>query len=301
MVLENLKAIQLRATFQAEEDGDLPPYLGSMIRGILGHAMRNIVCIAPNVHCHLCEFATKCDYATYFNSPGTEAGSVKPYVIYVPIRDKTNWKKGDLLSFDITFFGHTTTAAKYYIAGLLNMEKYGWGANRLKFSLQYIVNPFNDTLVWSNGYAWFEHLEAFSVHAEGRPTNSVFLKLNSPTRILVRRKLLNQLSFEHIIRAIITRMRLLFHAYEGIVLEWNEPAILQDARQIKTVDEHWQFIDFKRYSHTYSRQLSLPSIAGYARFEGYITPFTPLLELGELLQIGKNTTHGFGNYNLYYT
>lgn len=87
MVLENLQVVKLRAVFQAMEEGELPPYLGSMIRGILGHAMRNIVCIAPKVQCHLCEIATSCDYATYFNSPGTSAGSIKPYVIYVPVKD----------------------------------------------------------------------------------------------------------------------------------------------------------------------------------------------------------------------
>jgi len=39
---------------------------------------------------------------------------------------------------------------------------------------------------------------------------------------------------------------------------------------------------------------------GYARYEGDITPFTPLLEIGQLIQIGKNTTHGFGHYEIYY-
>lgn len=300
MALENLKALKLRAVFRAEEDGELPPYLGSMIRGVLGHAMRNIVCIAPNVHCHLCKFAPSCDYATYFNSPGTLAGSVKPYVIYVPVQDKMNWQKGDLLSFDITFFGNTTTAAKYYVTGLLNMENYGWGANRLKFSLQKIVNLFDDTLVWSNGKIWIHHLQPCLPYTEGRVSNSVFLQFNSPTRVLVKRKLLNHLNFDHVIRAIMTRIKLLLHAYEGVVLEWNEDAILADARKIETVDEQWEFIDFKRYSYTYNRKLSLPSITGYARYEGDITPFTPLLEIGKLIQIGKNTTHGFGNYSLYY-
>src|SRR5690625_535000 len=108
------------------------------------------------------------------------------------------------------------------------------------------------------------------------------------------------MQLEHIICAILTRVKLLLHAYSGVVLEWNEKAILKEARQIKTVEEDWQFIDFKRYSYTYNRKLGLPSIMGYARYEGDITPFTPLLEIGQLIQIGKNTTHGFGHYEIYY-
>lgn len=300
MVLEGFNIIKLRATFQAEEKGQLPPYLGSMIRGILSQSMRHLVCIAPKVQCHLCEHAPECDYANYHNPPGTSAGSVKPYVIHVPVRDKVHWHKGDLLTFDITFFGHTTSAAEYYVAGLLAMEKYGWGANRLKFSLQQIVNAQDQTLVWSGDEIWTHHLAAFSIQEEGRLTNSVFLRFNSPTRILVNRRLLKSLSFEHVIRSIMIRIKLLLHAYEGVLLEWNEEAMLNEARQIQTVEEDWKFVDFKRYSRTYNRKLSLPSITGYARYVGDLSAFTPLLEIGQLIQIGKNTTHGFGNYDLYY-
>lgn len=300
MVLSDFNIIKLRATFRAEEKGLLPVYLGSMIRGILSQSMRHLVCIAPKVQCHMCDHAPDCDYATFYNPPGGLAGSVKPYVIHVPTRDKEQWTKGDLLSFDITFFGHTTSAAEYYVAGILAMEKYGWGANRLKFSLQEIVNVYDQTLVWSGGDIWVHHLESFSIQEEGRLTNSVFLRFNSPTRIFVKSRLLKALNFEHIIRSIMIRINLLLHAYEGVVLEWNEEAMLAEARQIRTVEEDWQFVDFKRYSRTYNRKLSLPSITGYARYEGDISSFTPLLEIGELIQIGKNTTHGFGNYNLYY-
>ena len=300
MALSELKFIKLRIIFRAEESGRLPPFLGSTVRGILGHSMRNLVCVAPNVKCHLCEYVTDCDYATYFNPPGSFAGSIKPYVIHVPIRDKVNWYKGDLLSFDLTFFGKSTTAIDYYMAGILGMEKYGWGAQRLKFSLQQVVNISDQSLVWSGGETWWHHMKAFSINDEGRFTNSVLLRFTSPTRIVVKQNLVKQLEFKHIIRSIMTRIKLLLHGYAGVVLEWDEEKLLTDAQAIKTVEEAWEFEDFKRYSRTYNRQLRLPSIMGYARYEGDITPFTPLLEIGQLLQIGKNTTHGFGHYDLYY-
>jgi len=300
MVFTELPIIKLRAIFQAKESGQLPPFLGSMIRGVLGHAMRDLVCIAPDVPCHVCDLSNECDYATYFNPPGTFAGSVKPYVIHVPTRNKTNWNKGDLLTFDITFFGYSTIEAEYYIEGLLAMEEYGFGAHRLKFSLQQIINLCDQTLIWSGGETWLHHLQPFVIDEEERKSYRVLLRFISPTRILVNRRLVKNLQFEHIIRSILTRVKLLLHAYSGVVLEWNEEAILKEARQIKTVEEDWQFIDFKRYSYTYNRKLGLPSIMGYARYEGDITPFTPLLEIGQLIQIGKNTTHGFGHYEIYY-
>lgn len=299
MALE-LNMLKLRAIFQAEEAGELPPFLVSTIRGVLGHAMRDGVCVKPNLRCHLCELADQCDYTAYFSTAGNIAGSVNPFVLHVPLQNKTTWQRGDLLRFDITVFGRTTTAADFYVNGLLKMAEYGWGAKRLKFTPVQILNAFDKSLVWSNGVMWPENLRPNVTKARGRKTDSVLIRFDAPTRVVVKQKLQEKLTFELIIKAILTRIRLLLHAYEGTLLDWDEAAILAHAREIETVEENWQFIDFKRYSQTRKGKLELPAIRGYARFCGDLTPFTPLLEIGEIVHIGKNTTHGFGNYELYY-
>mgnify|MGYP001186285328 CR=1 FL=1 len=296
----DLKVLKLRAVFRAEENGELPAFLGSTIRGVLGHAMRNSVCISPNTRCHLCQFADDCEYTAHFATAGNIAGSVNPFVLFVPVRNKTEWKRGDLLTFDITIFGKPTMAADFYIRGILMMGNYGWGVRRMKFSPVQIINVYDKSLIWSDGQVWTENFQPFFLEIEGRETNSVLLRFNSPTRVVRSQKLQRKLSFDQVIESVLTRIHLLMHAYEGIVLELDEEALLEAAKSIRTVEEAWQFVDFKRYSKTYNRKLGLPSIEGFVRFEGDITPFTPLLELGEIVQIGKNTTHGFGNYDLFY-
>lgn len=300
MKFEGMSVLKLRSVFKVEEEGELPAYLGSMIRGVLSRSMRNLVCIAPNVQCHLCEFSSTCDYTNRFNSAGNIAGSVNSYVAHVPVRNKIHWKRGDTLTFDITIFGSSTLAAEYYVAGILSMGDYGFGVRRLRFSPVQIMNVNDESLVWSNGEMWVHNLLPDRLYVEGRATNSVLLRFHSPTRIVVSKKLQRQLRFVDVIRALLTRMRLLTHAYEGTILNWDETTMLEKAKNIRTVEEHWEFVDFKRYSRTYDRKLGLPAIEGYARYEGDLTPFTPLLEAGKVVQIGKNTTHGFGHYELYY-
>lgn len=296
----DLKVLKLRAIFRAEENGKLPAYLGSTIRGLLGHSMRDSVCVEPNVRCHLCKFSENCEYTAHFNSAGNIAGSVNPFVLYVPVRDKTEWKQGDLLTFDITVFGKSTMASDFYVSGILKMREYGWGASRLKFSPVQIMNVFDKSLIWSDGQVWTHNFQPFLLHIPERDASSVLLRFNSPTRVVSKQKLQRKLSFDQIIQAILTRIRLLMHAYEGVVLEFDEERLFEDAKSVRTAEEEWRFVDFKRYSKTYNRKLDLPSIEGFVRFEGDITPFTPLLEIGEVVQIGKNTTHGFGKYDLYY-
>jgi len=300
MKLPEFKFIKLETRFQAEESATLPPFLGSTIRGILNVSMRNLVCIAPKVQCHLCKFAPSCSYPNFFNSAGNIAGSVNPYILYAPIRDKVSWKKGDMASFDLTTFGLATEKIDYYIQGIANMEKYGWGVNRKKFSPLQIINKKDKTLIWSKGKLLNKTIKPTILPTQTRETNSVLIHFNSPTRIVVRRKLQTSLTFSNIIQSIMTRVRLLSHAYTGKVLNWDETDLLEKAEKIKVVEESWKYINFERYTRFRDGKLGLPAIEGYARFEGDLTPFVPLLEMGKVVQIGKNTSHGFGHYDLYY-
>lgn len=295
----HLKIVKLLITFEAQEKGELPSFLGSTIRGILGHAMRNAVCIVPDIPCHQCGFSSNCDYTTFFNTAGNIAGSVKPYVIHVPTRNKTIWEPGDLLTFELTIFGRPTLATEYYLNGILMMGEYGWGARRLKFSPIQIVNAINKSLIWSGGECWLNNFQPYLLDIEGRESSEILLRFNSPTRVVEKQKLQERLTFDQIIRSIMNRVSLLSHAYENVLIEWDEE-LIEKAKEIQTVEENWQFVQFERYSMTRKGKLELPSIEGNVRFRGDITPFTSLLEWGEIVQIGKNTTHGFGNYSLFY-
>lgn len=299
-ITNHIETLTLRATFQAEETGQLPAYIGSTIRGVLGHSMREAACTNPGIRCHLCHVSESCGYARSFNSPGNVAGAVNPFVIHAPVRDKTAWKAGDPCTFDITILGKATQSADFYLDGLLSMGKRGWGVNRMKFSVSQIINKKNNTLVWSGGKTWWQNLRGTPLTVTEKEATSALIQFDTPTRILVKRQLCTKLSFENIVQSLIRRISLLSHAYSGKLMEWDENEWLKKAKNIRTVEENWRFVDFKRYSLTYDKKLALPAIEGWARYEGDLTPFTPLLEAGKLLHIGKNATHGFGHYEIFY-
>lgn len=298
-VANHIEILTLRASFQAEESGTLPAYLGSTIRGILGHCMRNAACTNPGVQCHLCHVSDDCEYARSFNSPGNVAGAVNPFVIHAPVRDKTAWKAGDRCIFNITILGKATQAADFYLKGLIAMGGRGWGVNRMRFSISHITNSRNNTLVWSGGKTWLQNLKASPLIVNGKKATSVLIQFDTPTRILVKRQLCTKLTFENIVQSLVRRIGLLSHAYSGKLLEWDEEELIKKAKDIRTVEESWRFVDFKRYSITYDKKLALPAIEGWARYEGDLTPFTELLEIGKLLHVGKNATHGFGHYEVF--
>jgi hypothetical protein len=298
-VLDHIKTLTLRATYEAQENGRLPAYLGSTIRGVIGHRLRAFVCRYPKLPCHRCRLADDCPYALHFCSPGHAAGSVNPYVIRPLVRDKLEWQEGDRLQFDITLIGRTADAAGLFIDALQDDARQGWGASRLRFRLQQIIDPVRQTLIWNAGKTWLRNCRPQPLRIAGRRAQAAIVRFESPVRLLVNRELRCPISFADLIESLARRLALLSHAYTGHRLEWS-PEMFAEAQKIRTAAEQWRPVDFQRYSMNRPDKLSLPAVEGWARYEGELTPFTPILAAGEQLHVGKNATIGFGQLSISY-
>lgn len=301
MMFSHLDTLTLRASFVAKKEGRLPPYLGSTLRGLIGHCMRDFVCPTPHVKCHECDIRHQCDYAQTFCSPGNEAGSVNPFVLRPLVRGKTDWQPGDRCTFDLTLIGDATRRAGLVLDVLQAMGERGWGAERLPFALENVIDPARDRLIYSSGKTWMRNLQPLPLNCSERAATTVLVRFDTPVRILVNRNLCRSLSFPVLIHSIIRRAALLSQAYSQHIIEWDEEGLLNEANTIKIVQQHWQYVDFERYSmNRAGNKLNLPAIEGWACYEGNLTPFTPLLEAGALLHAGKNSTIGFGHFSVTY-
>lgn len=300
ILFRHINVLTLRATFEAIGYGQLPPYLGSTIRGVLGHCLRDFVCPHPEVKCHLCEISKQCAYAQNFCSPGHVAGSVNPFVIRSLTKDKINWSPGDTCQFEITLIGKSSEQAGLFVDAFQEMQFRGWGARRLPFKLIQVIDPIRKTLIWHDGKLWLRNCQPEPLICEERRARTTVVHFESPVRILVSRKLRQSLSFADLIQSITRRISLLSHAFTGHKLEWDEEAMLRDANRIKTTAQQWRTVHFSRYSMNRADKLELPAIEGWARYEGDLTPFTPILAAGERLHVGKNPTIGFGYFQVIY-
>lgn len=296
----HIKTLTLRAIYEAQGKGSLPPYLGSTIRGVIGHRLREFACHYPDMKCHLCHLAKECSYALHFCSPGNDAGAVNPYVIRPLVRDKLHWQTGDSLPFDITLIGYTADQAGLFIDALQDDKSQGWGAGRMPFRLQQIIDPLRQTLIWNDGKAWLRNCRPEPLQLGERRAHAAIVRFDSPVRLLVSQQLRRAISFADLIQSLSRRLALLSHAYTGHRLQWDEEALLEEAGKIRTAAQQWREVDFKRYSINRTNKLALPGIEGWARYEGDLTPFTPILAAGERLHIGKNATIGFGHYSVSY-
>lgn len=300
-MFEFIKVLTLRATYECQEEGRLPSYLGSTIRGVLGHCIREFCCAYPSQRCFRCERKGTCLYVQCFSNTGGEAGAVNPYVLYVHGEGRENWKKGDICVFDITMLGTGTESAGVYLDALEAAEQKGWGANRLSFRLIQVTDPDSGKLIYAGGKSWLRNLLPQPLQITERRASYANLFFDTPLRIVSGEKLFEELSFRTLIQFLIRRITLLTKAYTEYQLEWNEKELLSKAGEIKTLSEYWREIPFSRYSmNREDGKLNLPSRMGWVLYEGDISGFVPILEVGKCLRIGKGTTIGFGHYEVFY-
>lgn len=300
-MFEFMKILTLRASYECLENGLLPPYLGSTIRGILGHCIREFYCHNNSEKCFLCEERENCPYVQCFSNTGGKAGAVNPYTIYVHGQEKEKWGKGEHCVFDITLFGKGTEYAGIYLDALLAAEQKGWGAGRLLFKLEQVVDPDSERLIYARGKSWIRNLSPRQFSIEERDARYAYLVFDTPLRVVSGGKLYSKLPFDMLIQFLTRRISLLTMAYTDVCLEWNLEEMLNQGAAIKTVDECWEEIPFSRYSiNQKDGKLELPSKKGWILYEGDISRFVPILELGKRLRIGKSATIGFGHYEIFY-
>ena len=300
-MFEFINILTLRATYECQEEGRLPSYLGSTIRGILGHCIRDFCCEYPAKRCFQCEKKKGCLYVQCFSNTGGEAGAVNPYVLYVHGEGRERWKKGDLCVFDLTLLGRGGERAGVYLDALLAAEQKGWGAARLSFRLMQVIDSGSGKVIYAGGKSWIRNLSPRPLHTAGRNASYASLFFDTPLRIVSGDKLFDKLPFETFMQFLIRRISLLTKAYTDYQLEWNEEELLNKARKIKTLDEYWREIPFTRYSMNQEEgKLKLPSRTGWVLYEGDLSSFVPILEAGKFLRVGKGATIGFGHYEISY-
>lgn len=296
-----MKVLTLRAVFRAEDAGNLPPYLGSTVRGILGHCFRKFVCDRQALKCFRCSERFDCAYVQNFASTGGEAGAVNPFAIHVLTQGKTTWEAGDVCVFELTLFGRSALQPGIYLDAIKSMEKEGWGAERLRFSFVRITDAESGRLIFAGDKMWIRNAQAHDIKICERNAGTAVIDFETPVRIVSGRKLFECLTFPMLVQFLSRRMALLAKAYGDGGPDWKEDELLLMAEDIQVVEEHWQDVNFSRYSvNQKQNRLELPSRIGWVMYEGNLGPFVPLLEAGKYFHVGKNATIGFGHYEAYY-
>ncbi len=308
--LPRLPYARLRFTLRSVEGATLPPFKGSLLRGAFGHALRRATCsMGPDQGCPDCLLRQVCPYTRLFETlvegepPPFLRGlptSPRPYV-FEPGTEKSHFAPGDPLIFDLLLFGQAADLHGYTLVAVERMARTGLGADRSPFVLDRaeLAVPGGWRSLCADGRLSESGTLARPepLHPSDAPVGDgkATLRFLTPTRLMVRGRLLEEPVFRPLVFAILRRtLELAWFHHPGASLDWCFRPLLDLASGIRITARNLYWNDLERYSNRQERKVEIGGFTGQIDLEGDLEPFGPLLRTAEVLHIGKGATFGLG-------
>lgn len=285
--------LALRVSLIALQRAELPPYLGSTLRGAIGQALLQTDKDA-------CAFL-------YRNgeSPDINKGQVivKPYMIIPPdiCAPQTVIEQGASIDFEFLLFGSAVKYVQSLISALEQIHRFGLGGRRYPFYLSEIINSQTQRIIWRQGKCLKPDMNAAVLpYYELPDVTGVVIKICTPLRIRRSGQLIKKLSFQTLIRNITNRVMSIAERYGGWGDRTEVERVQSLAAEIQTVREELQVERMERYSNRINGKMDFSGLTGKVEYEGNLSPFVPWLTAAQRLHVGRNTTFGMGKIEVYF-
>ena len=285
--------LPLNISLTALEQAELPPFLGSTLRGVIGQSL----------------LQTDKEASAYLyrngEDPSLDANQVitKPYMIIPPEISvpQTIVQQGEKINFEFLLFGNASKYASSLILALEHIQHFGLGAYRYPFCLSEIVNSYFQRLIWKNGVFYKQGMNTAVVPIlELEKVTGAVIKICTPLRIRHGGKMVKSISFETLIRNITNRIKMITERYGGWI-DCSEAERIQTlAAQVQIVKEDVRVEPMARYSNRAGRKMDFSGIIGELEYKGDLTPFVPWLYGAQRLHVGRNTRFGMGKIQVYF-
>ena len=304
---------QLEISYTCRDTMELPRWKGSLLRGGLGRALRQMLCPQRCDNPDTCDRLPACTYRTLFNPPllhpHPDLRNIKdaprPYTVRPPLDTQTTYHPGDQLVFGVTLLGPAIDQLMAIIGAWTLLGEMGLGLERGRASLENIqrVNPrtgerqplaliqlANDPNLRMSGASLLEL----------QPTlgSTVQLSFITPTHLKYQREPVRVPEAHHVVRAVLRRISMLSAFYGSA--PWEAPFTdlidLASTVPIRSVNVRW--VDWGRTSGATNQNMNLGGIIGSIVYEQVPEPIQALFWLGAQLHIGKWAVFGNGWYRV---
>lgn len=293
----------------------VPPYEGSMIRGAFGRAFKESCCPFPHENGEGCPMGQQCPYGYVFEtSPPEDARDFarnkevpRPYVFEPPEETTLEYAPGGRMRFGFTVVGRAADYMPYFIFAFSKMGEEGVGRKRARYELERVAakNPLTGEReeVFDGEVARNRRLpvswEDAGVAAEMLDDGRLRVEFLTPTMIKYRGKVSPEAPpFAALVQGLLIRVPMLAAVHCGEIWREDFRALVEKAKEVKTVRDHTTWASFRRYSSFKKKTDALEGVVGEAVYAGDIGRFLQLLCVGQLAHVGKRAVFGLGRYGL---
>lgn len=280
----SLEYVPLLIRLRCLEEARLPDYLGSMLHGIMGWALKGDEEV----------------YRYIYENRRMEEGFdiVNPYVI-----DPPQWhgvyRRGDILQFQFLLLGDAASYAERVCRSLAAFGIFQLGAGRKNFELVEILHGRELYPLWNKSMQSSRNAAASVLENRTRGgCRNCSIQLLTPLRIRRGGALVEDVSFPTIVRNITRRIDQLTQRYGGFMDREAAQMACKEAEAVVRTSSGLSVMELKRYSNRRKSKTDLSGLLGAMTFCGELDQFTPWLSAARVLHIGRNATFGCGKMDV---
>lgn len=323
----------VRLTFELEflEDGRIPTYKSSALRGGMGEMLLKALCFRDR-DCASCDFEEECTvrrimYARYPQRPEfvTSGESIGYLITCEDYRESVS--AGECLNFTVTLFGKLIVYFNPVLQAFFALGQAGLGKDHTRFAVHRVLNSRKEIVVEKNWVYWehyrvetladyvdyrmrqldrFSNRSAEACHRvnefgpiqsgfyadEHAPETNLRLRVVTPVSLKHNGAILDELDLEVLTDAVVRRLYML-DMFESIESSEQKDFEAPSGR----VTRQMQTV-IPRYSSTHGRQIKLRGVRGEIEIDDICKEALAVLLAGEVMHVGKNVSMGFGRIRL---
>jgi hypothetical protein len=294
--------IKLKFNLIFIENTMLPRYKVSALRGGMGEMLLQSNCIRDR-ECRNCPYVRACIvrktvYTDMKKKPAFMTGDDSIGYLIECENYQVKIHAGDRVSFTLTLFGESLVYFNQYLQAFYQLGLQGIGKEHSKYQIESVWNHKNQPIVQGN-QVYMEYYQPDTVYEyicrrrkqmeDGLENKMVF---STPLSLKYRGKYLNRFSSEAICQALSRRVFM----YDYFIENYIEKPVFQ--KYPKIIDQIAEKRCVRRYSSTQNQKMDMYGIQGMICFDEIEEELLYYLLAGEILHIGRDSSFGFGKYNI---
>lgn len=295
---------------EALEPIELNAFAGATLRGAFGWAFKQMVCYQPQVRtCQGCLLRAQCPFPQVFEAGTLHAAQQNvpaPYVLRAPTGGQRRFEAGQRLAFQIVLVGRAIGLLPYFAVALGQLQRRGIGRleGRARVAAITALHPDGVTTTQLFDGATPDELQSHRgwparAWVGERPAPArVAVEFLTPARLKADERVWTTPAFHVLYRALLRRAGALCEYHGETPWETDYVGLTAQAHAVELVTAETTDAWRSRYSGRQGQIVAVRGCVGRVVYEGALAPFWPLLQLGEVIHVGKNTTFGLGQYRL---
>jgi len=249
------------------------PFIGSTLRGAFGVSLKKVVCINPSYTCEGCFTKESCLFYDFFEA----RNRAHRYRFDFDLNPKN-------YDFSLYLFEEATEKLPHVLSAIHKMlTEQGLGVKRETYEIATI--RCNDQTVYREGNFDLKEVTTRQFQPQDMG-NDIRLSFKTPLRMKYQNRLLNKKP----------PLETLLYSIQNRLTEIkNQPRTrLTFTPHYREKKAHIRFTDQTRRSNRQKTKLQIGGIVGEIDYEAIDDKSLILLQLGEILGVGKQTVFGMG-------